>query len=253
MDIGAVKDAAFEFDRELLARKRKLSPATFDWYPHSTMGNAHHLDALLTGEQRTVMADIAGSAVADVGGADGDWSFFLEQHLGCQVDLIDNEEYNCNHLRGARCMKQDLGSDVAIHSLDLDSQFALPRNHYGAVFFLGTLYHLKNPYYVMEALAKRAELCFVSTRIAQLTPDHRTRIDEVPVAYLLHSSEANNDSTNYWIFSKAALLRLFARTGWDVLDFMTVGCTEGSDPASPDRDERAFALLRSRVAAERAR
>jgi len=48
--------------------------------------------------------------------------------------------------------------------------------------------------------------------------------------------------------TEPCLRRLFHRTGWDVLDFMTVGEQRASNPHSIARDERAFALLRSRLA-----
>ena len=248
MDFEDVRKQALDYREELLARKAEIAPADFDWYPYDTMANIFHLDAMLTGERRSIFDEIAGQPVADIGAADGDFGFFLEQRLGCTVDLVDNGPTNFNGLRGARRLVAELDSTTTVHEVDLDSQFALPRDHYRAVFFLGILYHLKNPYYVLESLARRADLCFVSTRIAQLTPDHNTRVKHVPVAYLLHPQETNNDATNYWIFSEAGLLRLFDRCGWDVVDFTTVGCTTGSDPAAPDRDERAFALLRSRTA-----
>ena len=247
MDFETLRDRALAFRTELLARKEKIAPADFDWYPYDTMANILHLDALPTGKHREVLTGLAGSRIADIGAADGDFGFFLEAELGCQVDIIDNAPTNFNGLRGARRLVTELSSTAQVHEIDLDTQFRLPAEHYGAVFFLGLLYHLKNPFYVLETLARHADVCFVSTRVAQVTPDG-TPIKEQPVAYLLHATEANNDPTNYWIFSETGLRRLFDRTGWEVLDFTTVGCQEGSDPRSQDRDERAFALLRSRQA-----
>jgi len=248
MDFGTVRERALAFREDLLARKEKVTLEGSGWYPYDTMANILHLDTLLTGTHRDVFADIAGRRVADIGTADGDFGFFLEAELGCRVDLIDYGPTNFNGLRGARRLVDELSSVNQVHEMDLDAQFALPAEHYRAVFFLGLLYHLKNPFYVLQALAERADLCFVSTRVAQVSPDHRTRFGHLPMAYLLDPTETNNDSTNYWIFSDAGLRRLFDRTGWDVLDMTTVGCTDGSDPSSPDRDERAFALLRSRRA-----
>jgi hypothetical protein len=66
----------------------------------------------------------------------------------------------------------------------------------------------------------------------------------LPVAYLLDEREINDDPTNFWIFSHMGLRRLIDRSGWDILDFMSTGCTRKSNPI--DRDERAFCLLRSR-------
>jgi hypothetical protein len=69
-----------------------------------------------------------------------------------------------------------------------------------------------------------------------------------PVAYLLHPSEANNDPTNYWIFSEAGLRRILDRTGWDLCDYATTGFEQGSDPAHGDRDQRAYCMIRSKLA-----
>ncbi|MFR9730411.1 class I SAM-dependent methyltransferase [Saccharopolyspora sp. MS10] len=247
-DFDALRDRALAFREDLLARKEKIAPAEFEWYPYDTMANVFHLDRLLSGENRSVFGSLAGSRIADIGAADGDFGFFLEQDLGCRVDVIDNAPTNFNGLRGARRLVEELSSSVRVHEIDLDSQFELPAERYGAVFFLGLLYHLKNPFYVLEALAKRADRCFLSTRVARQAPDG-TPLREQPVAYLLDSAEANDDATNFWIFSEAGLKRLFDRTGWEVVEFVTVGCQEGSEPGRADRDERAFALLRSRTAA----
>ena len=70
---------------------------------------------------------------------------------------------------------------------------------------------------------------------------------DLPMAYLLDDREANADPTNYWIFSEAGLRRILSRAGWDVCDYLTTGCRHGSDPSAPDRDQRAFCLLASKL------
>ena len=80
--------------------------------------------------------------IADIGGADGDLAFFLEQ-MGLSVDLIDNEPTNFNQLDGARVLKEALHSNVTIRTVDLDSQFTLSGEKYDSIFLLGVLYHLK--------------------------------------------------------------------------------------------------------------
>ena len=244
MNFETFRDRALAYREDLLARKEKIAPADFGWYPYDTMANVFHLDALLSGDRREIFGEIAGTRIADIGAADGDFGFFLAEELGCAVDVIDNAPTNFNGLRGARRLAAELDLPVEVHEIDLDTQFSMPAERYGAVLFLGLLYHLKNPFLVLERLAERAELCFVSTRVAQQAPDG-TEIAGQPVAYLLDPAEANNDATNFWIFSETGLRRLFARTGWEVLDFTTVGCQEGSNPSDQHKDQRAFALLRS--------
>jgi tRNA (mo5U34)-methyltransferase len=114
------------------------------------------------------------------------------------------------------------------------------------MFFLGILYQLKKPYYVLKSLAKATRFPLVSTRIAQYTPNMKTRIAEAPVGYLFHGTELNNDATNFWIFFDAGLKRIHDRTSWDILDYVRVGNLPKSDLASPNGDERAFALVKSR-------
>jgi tRNA (mo5U34)-methyltransferase len=189
---------------------------------------------------------ISKSPVADIGCGDGDLAMFLSQ-MGCEVDAIDHAETNFNQLRGVAVLSQELSFPVCIHDIDLDGPFELPRSDYGLAFFLGTLYHLKNPFYVMEKIAAVADWCVLSTRIAQVTPTKRAHIEDEPVAYLLASREANNDPTNYWIFSRTGLLRLLERAGWTVISQQRLGCPVDSDPVNPQADERYFVLMRSRT------
>jgi hypothetical protein len=180
----------------------------------------------------------------DLGCGDGDVSFFFES-LGYRVDAVDFPSTNYNRMRGLRALKAALNSSVGVHALDLDSQFSLPRQTYAAAFALGILYHLKNPYYLLETLARHARFCFLSTRIARFTPDLRIDFHDAPLAYLLDPREANNDPTNYWIFSEAALRRLLDRTGWSIRQLVTTGEAAQSDPASWQGDQRALCLAES--------
>ncbi len=260
MDISEIKDRAIDFKEQLDAQKTSLAPKAFGWYPYGSLNNFYVLDQLLTGKHRRLLDLIGNGATVDIGCADGDLAFFLET-LGCRVHVVDNGPTNFNGLQGARLLKEQLQSRVEIHEVDLDAQFQLPQTEsYNLAFFLGILYHLKNPYYVLEALAKQARYSLISTRIAKYTSrdakpgarlaklfgDKRLNIAEVPVAYLLDELECNNDSTNFWIFSDAGLRRILKRTGWEVCDFITVGNTANSDPASGEGDERAFCLVKSR-------
>jgi tRNA (mo5U34)-methyltransferase len=218
------------------------------WYPHPTLRNIPALERLSTEAGFDLLQSCRGQygKVADIGAADGDLAFFLEK-MGLSVDIIDNEATNFNRLEGARILKEALQSSVSIRSADLDSQFVLHGEKYDAVFLLGILYHLKNPFFALETLARMTRYCFVSTRIARQTPDGHP-LSPYPVAYLLGPRECNDDNTNFWIFSEEGLKRLIDRTGWKLLSYVTVGDTTNSNPSDPDRDERAFCLLQSKNA-----
>lgn len=246
LDIASLVADSRSFSARL-ARIKKDNPIEGGWYGYDIMGNLVHLDCLLSGANRSLFDGLGNKAVADIGCADGDLGFFLETK-GFEIDFLDWPATNWNGLRGVRRLVDLLNSRAQVHALNLDEYFSLPKAQYELVLFLGILYHLKNPFYVLERLAKSAKYCFVSTRVFRIAPSGED-LSQVNVAYLLAADESENgDATNYWILTERCLRRLFHRTGWDVLDFTTVGEAQRSDPQSVARDERAFALLRSRVA-----
>lgn len=213
------------------------------WYPYDILANLTHINGMLSGDNRDLDRFAQGLPVADIGAADGDLAFALEDVAGWQVDIIDTAATNMNGLRGARALCNHLRSKVAIHDIDLDRQFALPREHYGLVFLLGILYHLQNPYYALRELASRSSYCMLSTKVARFAGPARTPIGDLPVGYLVAPDETNNDATNYWILSPAGLERLVSRAGWSILGRANVGNLASSDPATPENDERMFLLL----------
>ena len=222
--------------------KRSVEPVDFAWYPYDCFANLFYLQRLLKNSNLSLAEIIGERPVLDFGAADGALSFFLES-LGFQVQAIDFSGTNINRMQGLRSLARHLGSRIEIQDSDLDGRFELSGS-YGAALFLGTLYHLKNPYYALETLARHARFCFVSTRVARVSPDRQVRLDSVPVAYLVDSEECNADTTNYWFFSPAGLLLLAKRSGWIVRGSVTSGAAE-SDPTSSDADERMFLLLES--------
>ena len=217
------------------------------WYPYATLRNIPVLEQLLAkvGLDLPELCRGKYGTVADVGAADGDLAFFLEE-LGFSVDVIDYEYTNFNRLNGARILKKVLNSSINIRSIDLDSPGQLIADRYDAVFLLGVLYHLKNPFFILERLARITRYCFLSTRIARQTADG-SPLSKYPVAYLLETEECNNDTTNFWIFSDTGLKRLIHRTGWNILAYTTLGDTNNSTPADPNHDERAFCVLESKA------
>jgi len=239
---SSLSDLAVSTAQKLRELKFAHRPESF-WYPYSTLRNVGLLEQLSANAGLDLLQLCRGQhgKVADIGAADGDLAFFLENE-GLSVDVMDNEETNFNGFKGARILKETLKSSVTIRSVDLDSQFTLPGEEYDAIFLLGTLYHLKNPFFVLEKLSQMTRYCFVSTRIAKQTDDGRP-LSGCPVAYLLAPDECNDDFTNIWIFSDEGLKRLINRTGWSLLAELKIGDTTNSTPADPDRDERAFCLL----------
>ncbi len=245
MDIHEILERAEQVRVSIEKLKTRIPRDGWDWYAYDSFGNFHWLDQLLTGPRRKLLELIGNDPVLDLGCGDGSVAFLLES-LGCRVHAVDFAPTNQNSMLGVKALKDALGSTVDISSIDLDARFRLPEQRYGAAFFFGVLYHLKNPFYALETISRHARYCFLSTRIARRTPDRSLDYHGQPMAYLLAPQEANADATNYWIFSEAGLRRLLDRADWRVLDFLIVG-NEDSDPASSEGDERAFCLAESKV------
>ena len=235
--------------RDSLDTARKPDPEGWTWYGYDAASNIATLNGLFSDETKQELKKLGKCTVADIGCADGDVGLLLSSE-GYAVDLIDWPATNWNGLRGAALLKERLNLDVSLSEIDLDSQFRLPREQYGFILLLGILYHLKNPYYVLEQLAKVTQYCAISTRVAKFAraagSDQWVHIEHLPVAYLVDTFECNNDATNFWIFSTAGLQRIVNRAGWEIIDQSNLGA-EDSNPADNDKDERCYMLLKSRM------
>jgi hypothetical protein len=253
MDFPQLRERAAQFGRHLDAVKSRTEPPPWGWYPFKTLpGFIDLFDQLLTGENRKLIEAPAELRVADIGAADGDLSFFLES-VGFQVDLFEGGAswVSDRRMLPPRRLKEALGSEVELHEIDVDRDFKLP-TRYNLVFFLGTLYHLRNPLLALESIAHSARYCLLSTRVTRYVPVHRfgrrRRFDvsEIPVAYLVDAHEFSATNVSYhWAFSEAGLKRALARSGWKVLDFMLVG-NRRAGPIEGD-ELRAWCLIESEL------
>ena len=246
---ASLTEQARQFQKYLAAVKSRtpLDPRVI-WYPWQSLAQMEILDTFLAGDRAALMNMIGQDPVLDVGCGDGDIAFFLET-LGVRVDAVDHAPTNYNALLGVHALKQKLESSIRIHAIDMDTRPHLPFSSYGFTIMLGVLYHLKNPFLVLEALARASRYIFLSTRIASLSPDRKTNFGNLPVAYLVEEDELNDDNSNFWIFSEKALQRVVRRAGWDVLQYTTVGPVATADPVTVEGDARAFLLAKSRLAA----
>jgi 2-polyprenyl-3-methyl-5-hydroxy-6-metoxy-1,4-benzoquinol methylase len=202
------------------------------------------LDKVFGGRCRQILDRSANESVLDIGCADGELAFLLES-LGHRVHAVDWPPTNYNSMGGVAVLKKGLGSSVEIHEVDLDSQFQLPVAHCGLVLLLGVLYHLKNPFFVLEKLAQHCRYCIFSTTATRFTPNRQTDLQDLPVAYLLDDGELNSDATNHWVFSEACLRRLVKKANWEILEYAAEGNIRNSVPDSARHELRVFGVLKS--------
>lgn len=238
-----IENDVSDFAQEL-ADIKAANQATLgiQWYPYNSLSNVGHLSRTIPASLKSMFDK--SMHIADIGCADGDLSFFLERQ-GHHCDVYDYGPTNMNGMRGVRALKKILKSRIGISEVDLDRQFDL-KDSYDLIVFLGILYHLKNPFYVMERLARKSRYCLVSTRTCQNFTTTSPDVSDYAAAYLVDTYESNNDPTNYWIFTVKGLHRCVQRAGWDVVNSVSLGCTSKSNPQDADRDQRTFLMLQSR-------
>lgn len=243
LDIGDLIQPAKDFRVRLEEAKHRIGHKDFECYPYDTLSNLWTFEKLLTGEKRLLSKLIGGEPLLDIGCADGDLAFFFES-LGVRTQAIDNPVTNFNAMQGVRALKADLDSQVDIFAIDLDKQFHLPAKRYGLVLLLGVLYHLKNPFYLLETLSKQARYCLISTTITESVPGLYETVTGTPVAYLADIYEINYDSTNYWVFSDTGFRRLLKRSNWEICDYLLSSDTMQS--RNRIAAARAFCMVRSK-------
>lgn len=234
MHMSQLTSAAPRFTRHLSDVRDKILGVP--WYPYGSMTGIRHLASFIDSGTEIVRP---GGSVIDIGAADGDLGFFFDS-LGCEVDFLDNGPTNFNQCRGIRATQKALGHNGRLIETDIDLGFELDRD-YDLALFLGALYHLRNPALALIRLAQHCQRMLISTRIASHLPTGEN-ISKSSVGYLLNAEEANNDPTNWWIFSHAGLVRLLKRCGWNIVTMTTVGAVGRSNPTDNNADERAFAF-----------
>lgn len=243
----SLDELASRYHDFLKSIKTRAALESGDWYPWRTLSPMQMLERELGVDLEALRRMIGSGPVLDLGCGDGDVAFFLES-LGIGVDAVDHAPTNYNRMLGVRTLHARLGSKIGIHAADMDTRPNLPASNYGLAIMLGVLYHLKNPYLVLETLARSSRHLYLSTRIASVTPDRTLNFGAFPMAYLVDDRELNNDPTNFWIFSEVALKRVIRRSGWKILKSFTRGSAATADPRSDEGDVRIYILAESLMA-----
>lgn len=250
-EIGQLAQAADGFQATLAAAKQQVESQRAGsvapgWYPYDSLGSFALLADLLQAPHRDLQALAEGLPILDVGCADGAMALFLASR-GFALDVVDNPDTNYNEMRGVRQLNDVLQAGLTIWEADLDQRFPPHfEKQYGLCLCMGLLYHLKNPFLLLERLSQHARYLVLTTRIARRAPGQGPHFGDLPLAYLVDEQETNQDATNFWIFSEAGVRRLLRRSGWNILQATVFGNADAADPASAGADARFFCLAESR-------
>ena len=224
----SVLDRANAF-REKLKAARAAAPDV-RWYPYDSMTNIEGMKRAIGGH------DFPIERVVDIGPADGDIAFMFAD-AGAQVHAIEHPDTNYNNGAAIRALNARFGNRVSLEFTDIDFGFRLD-GQFDLCVMTGVAYHLRNPLLAYITIAQHCRYLITNTKVA----DEFKGLDvgETPCAYLLAAREANNDPTNWWIFSPAGYERLLNRTGWIVRNSFCVGAERGSVDQTANKRMWAF-------------
>ena len=205
-------------------------------YEFDTLDNFEPILGLLDEAAAARLDAMPNRTMIDVGCANGELGFAFED-AGFSVALLDKshvaEQAGSLVIQNAplvaSIVARNKGSRAVIFDEDVDDGFdprrvvegfararpADPRFELGVM--VGVLYHLKNPYAVIEKLGQLCDHLIVGTWVADCLPDRRRMIEDEQLVFLLESCQLADDPTNYWIFTRRSFRVLVERCGWQVL------------------------------------
>lgn len=239
----AQQKRAAEQRRRTNLRKNNLSKLPADevqaavdkvefWYhrievaPGIVTPGVQNSDALL--EALEVPDRLDGQRILDIGARDGYFSFAAEAR-GAEVLAIDNE---APHLTGFETVASLLNSSVEYKTINLYDLRPEEVGTFDGIFFLGLLYHLRDPMLGLDrlwALARPGATLWVESfvldewvvdpstgkrrgALASLAPG----LADTPIAQFYPGGGLRGDATNWWGPNLAALKAMVESAGFTV-------------------------------------
>ncbi|HET7478274.1 MAG TPA: methyltransferase domain-containing protein [Rubrobacteraceae bacterium] len=225
--------------RELSERELRAEISKVDnWYHtiqlapgHFTPGS-HKSDLALAAMH--VPEDLSGKRVLDVGARDGFFSFVAEAR-GAEVLAIDAVAPNLTGFSVAAPLMDSSVRFETMNVYDLDPETV---GEFDAIFFLGVLYHLRDPMLALDRLwsvAKPGATVWVESHVADyglvdpesgewrslaaVAPD----LVDVPMAQFYPDDLLANSTTNWWGPNLAGLRAMVEAAGFEILRTRFVG------------------------------
>lgn len=247
------KNSKYEETFEAFTKKldsAKKEPVDFSFYPYSSLSNVFHLNKLLSGHLDRFEELFVGKTLLDIGTADGDMALYANEIGAKHITVIEHSPTNFNNLKGLYFLKEYFKSNMDIIECDIDSQQWPDIEPVDFAFFLGILYHLKNPIHCLESLARVTKSAVFSSRVFDKMPNVRGfTFSEDQLAYLWRPAEVNNDDTNWWCFTENGMKLALERSGWKIIKTARVDSSVGTaEPIGMEKDGRFFIYAESIIA-----
>lgn len=152
-----------------------------------------------------------GSSVLDIGAWDGFFSFMAKRRGASRVLATDHFSW----VGGGWGTKRSFDFARATLKLEIDEKVIDPSDMTAdtvaasdVVLFLGVLYHLKHPLYILERVAPLAKKQFIVETQLDVTDIPR------PAAAFYPGRELGNDPTNWWGPNVPAVIAMLQTVGF---------------------------------------
>jgi len=152
-----------------------------------------------------------GSSVLDIGACDGFFSFAAKQRGASRVLATDQFSWTgggWGKKASFDLARQVLGLDVAEQVIDPTEMTRSTVERHDVVLFLGVLYHLKHPLYVLERIADLARHELIMETQLDLTSEKR------PAMAFHPGRELADDPTNWWAPNVPAAIAMLNTVGF---------------------------------------
>jgi tRNA (mo5U34)-methyltransferase len=167
---------------------------------------------VLQGEADLIFPDpLAGKRVLDIGAWDGFFSFEAERRGSAEVLATDHFCWSgpgWGDKRGFDHAHARFGSKVRSLDLDIADHSVSALGTFDTVLLLGVLYHVTDPYRILESAAAMCTDHLVVETVTAL------RHEAVPAMRLFTELELDKDPTNFWAPNILALREMCRRFGF---------------------------------------
>lgn len=215
-------------DKETILNQIKAFPF---WYHKIDLGNGIITPgwAPLNSSFYRIPENLSGKRVLDVGSWDGYWAFEALKRGAKEVVAVDNFSDYLGKLQSSDrkewetfdfCKKIFGYNDEQCKRYNMDVMDIDKLGEFDVVFFFGTFYHLKHPFYVLEKLSKICkEELYIETAICDdLCIYSKTGYGDKPVMEFYPGNEYGNNNSNWFVPTLACVGKMVHACNFTKID-----------------------------------
>lgn len=157
---------------------------------------------------------MTGKSVLDVGAWDGYFSFAAERMGAARVVALDSFVWQNFSKEPFELARRTLGSRIEDVELEVHEIAPATVGKFDVVFFLGVLYHMRDPMSALESVSSVTDELLVMETLTDMNFTKR------PAAAFYPGSDFVGDETNWWGPNTAAVVGMLKEFGFNDVRIM---------------------------------